>query len=109
MTTKTKQMSIELIQDVNENGELVTKEYQTPKFIPFSKLMKATKKLEKLEDKSEMEAMDEMMQAICDLYNNQFTTEELMDGLHAPDAVRVIRENIEFISTGELPKAETKK
>lgn len=109
MTTKTKQMSIELIQDVNENGELVTKEYQTPKFIPFSKLMKATEKLEKLEDKSEMEAMDEMMQVICDFYNNQFTTEELMDGLHAPDAVRVIRENIEFISTGELPKAETKK
>lgn len=104
MTTKTKQMSIELIQDVNENGELVTKEYQTPKFIPFSKLMKATKQLEKLEDKSEMEAMDEMMQVICDLYNNQFTPDQLMDGLHAPDAVRVIRENIEFISTGELPK-----
>lgn len=104
MTTKTKQMSIELIQDVNENGELVTKEYQTPKFIPFSKLMKATKQLEKLEDKSEMEAMDEMMQVICDLYNNQFTPDQLMNGLHAPDAVRVIRENIEFISTGELPK-----
>ena len=104
MTTKTKQMSIELIQEVKDNGELVTQEFKSPTFIPFSKLMKDTKQLEKLEDKSEMEAMDEMMQVICDLYNNQFTPDQLMDGLHAPDAVRVIRENIEFISTGELPK-----
>lgn len=104
MTTKNKQMSIELIQDVKEDGELVTKEYKTPKFIPFSKLMKATKKLEKIEEKSEMEAMDEMMEVICDLYDNQFTAQELMDGLHAPDAVNIIKENVEFISTGELPK-----
>ncbi|RIL33023.1 hypothetical protein BUY98_08820 [Staphylococcus gallinarum] len=106
MTTKLKQMSIELVKDVNENGELITEKYETPKFIPFSKLMKATKKLEKLEDKSEMEAMDEMFEVICDLYNNQFTVEQLTDGLHAPDAVRIIQENIEFISTGEIPKNE---
>lgn len=104
MAKQNQTMSIELVTDVKDNGELVTKEYYTPNFIPFSKLMKATATLDKLEDKSEMEAMDEMMQVICDLYNNQFTTDQLMDGLHAPDAVRVIRENIEFISTGELPK-----
>ena len=32
-----------------------------------------------------------------------------MDGLHAPDAAKVIEENISFLSTGELPKKEDKK
>jgi hypothetical protein len=106
MTTKLKEMSIELVTNVNEDGSVETQEYKTPTFIPFSKLMKATKKLEALEDKSEMEAMDEMFEVICDLYNNQFTVKQLTDGLHAPDAVRIIQENIEFISTGEIPKNE---
>lgn len=111
MTTKLKQMQIELVKDVKDNGELETEVFYSPKFIPFSKLIKATKTLEAVEDKPEMEAMDEMFQVVADLYNNQFTAQELMDGLHAPDAVKVIRENIEFISTGELPedKEEDKK
>lgn len=104
MTTKTKQMTIELVTEVKENGELVTQEFKTPIFIPFSKLIKITKELQGLEDKSEMEAMEEMAKVICDLYNKQFTPEQLMDGLHSPDAVRIIKENVEFISTGELPK-----
>ncbi|MEP9852106.1 hypothetical protein ABDK10_05325 [Staphylococcus aureus] len=106
MTTKLKQMQIDLVKEVKDNGDVITESFKTPKFIPFSKLMKATKKLEKLEEKSEMDAMDEMLEVICDLYNNQFTPDQLMDGLHAPDAVRIIRENIEFISTGELPKKQ---
>ncbi|OEK41308.1 phage tail assembly chaperone G [Staphylococcus saprophyticus] len=104
MTTKLNQMKIELVKDVKDNGELETEVFYSPKFIPFSKLIRATKTLEKVEDKSEMEAIDEMFQVVADLYNNQFTAQELSDGLHAPDAVRVIRENIEFISTGELPE-----
>ena len=107
MTKQFKQMSIDLITDVKEDGELVTTTYKTKGFIPFSKLMKITKKLEGMDKLSEQEAMEETFKVICeDLYENQFTVEQLMDGLHAPDAAKVIEENITFLSTGELPKKE---
>lgn len=110
MTKQFKQMSIDLITDVKEDGELVTTTYKTKGFIPFSKLMKITKKLEGMDKLSEQEAMEETFKVICeDLYENQFTVEQLMDGLHAPDAAKVIEENITFLSTGELPKKEDKK
>lgn len=110
MTKQFKQMSIDLITDVKEDGELVTTTYKTKGFIPFSKLMKITKKLEGMDKLSEQEAMEETFKVICeDLYENQFTVEQLMDGLHAPDAAKVIEENISFLSTGELPKKEDKK
>lgn len=110
MTKQFKQMSIELITDVKEDGEVVVTTYKTKGFIPFSKLMKITKKLEGMDKLSEQEAMEETFKVICeDLYENQFTVEQLMDGLHAPDAAKVIEENITFLSTGELPKKEDKK
>ena len=110
MTKQFKQMSIELITDVKEDGEVVVTTYKTKGFIPFSKLMKITKKLEGMDKLSEQEAMEETFKVICeDLYENQFTVEQLMDGLHAPDAAKVIEENISFLSTGELPKKEDKK
>lgn len=107
MTKQFKQMSIELITDVKEDGEVVVTTYKTKGFIPFSKLMKITKKLEGMDKLSEQEAMEETFKVICeDLYENQFTFDQLMDGLHAPDAAKVIEENITFLSTGELPKKE---
>ena len=110
MTKQFKQMSIELITDVKEDGEVVVTTYKTKGFIPFSKLMKITKKLEGMDKLSEQEAMEETFKVICeDLYENQFTFDQLMDGLHAPDAAKVIEENITFLSTGELPKKEDKK
>lgn len=111
MAKQNKTMSIKLVTDVKDNGELVTKEYYTPNFIPFSKLMKATATLDKLEDKSEMEAMEVTFSIISDLYNNQFTVEELMDGLDSRVAVSVIEKNMEYLTSGvaeEENKAEQK-
>jgi hypothetical protein len=42
------------------------------------------------------------------IYNNQFTKEELFNGLHAPDASRVLYEQILFITQG-AQSDETKK
>lgn len=92
-----KQMKIELVTDVKDNGELVKETFNAPNFIPFSKLIEVTKKLEGLEDKSEMDAMKETFQVVCDLYN-QFTVQELMDGLDSREAVSIIQENIQQLS-----------
>ena len=94
---------IELITEVDKNGEVKDKKvYVTPGFIPFSKLIEASKVLESVEEKSEMEGLQEMLKVVADLYNNQFTTQELLDGLHAPDAITVLQQQIEFISTGKV-------
>lgn len=102
MAKQNQTMSIELVTDVKDNGELVTKEYYTPNFIPFSKLMKATATLDTLEDKSEMESMNLTFQVICDLYNNQFDVDELMNGLDSREAVSVVQANIQYLSTGSV-------
>ena len=98
MAKQQKQMSIELVTDVKDNGELVTETYKAPNFIPFSKLIEATTKLDGLDDKSEMDAMKETFSVVCDLYNNQFTVEDLMNGLDSRTAVSVIQENIQHLS-----------
>lgn len=107
MAKQTKLNFIELIKDVDEKtGELNTKVYFTPKYIPFSKLMALTEKLESMEEKTEVEAMNEMFKVVAeDIYNGQFTVEELQDGLHAPEAVATLQEQIAFISEGKLTEA----
>ena len=98
MAKQQKQMSIELVTDIKDNGELETKVYKAPAFIPFSSLIQATTKLEGLEDKSEMDAMKETFQVVCDLYNNQFEVQELMDGLDSREAVSIIQGNIQQLA-----------
>ena len=44
-----------------------------------------------------------------DIYKNQFTVQELMDGLHAPEAIPELRAQIEFISQGELSEENEKR
>lgn len=109
MTKQTKLNFIELIKKEKDNGEFETVVYYTPKFIPFSKLIQLTKTLEAMEEKTEMEAMDEMFKVVCDLYNNQFTVEELQGGLHAPEAVETLQEQIEFISSGKVSEENDKR
>ena len=111
MAKQTKQMSIELVTDIKDNGELETKVYYAPTFIPFSKLISATSTLDGLGELSEMDAMKETFKVVADLYNNQFTVEQLMEGLDAREAVSVIEQNMEYLTTGitaEEEKAEQK-
>ncbi|WP_337227982.1 phage tail assembly chaperone G [Staphylococcus succinus] len=108
MTKQTKVNFIELIKGENENGELETEIFVTRKFIPFPELMELTKRLEALKDKSEMEAMQEMFKIVADLYKGKFTVEELMNGLHAPEAVETLQEQIQFVSEGYVSEEHQK-
>ncbi|WHI58996.1 hypothetical protein PYH69_09530 [Mammaliicoccus lentus] len=100
---------IELVTEVDEKGEVKDKKtFVTPGFIPFAKLMKASQALENTEGKTDMEAIDEMFKVVADLYNNQFTVEEIKNGLHAPDTVKELEGQIEFISSGKLDEERQK-
>lgn len=102
---------IKLIKEIDKDGNPKYQTYVTPGFIPFSLLYDSTDIMEGLEDKSEKEAMDAMLDLVVRIYNNQFTREDLINGLNAPDAVEEIQSQIAFLSEGKLAeerKAELK-
>ncbi|MDO0950194.1 hypothetical protein Q1L93_00110 [Mammaliicoccus sciuri] len=104
MAKKTKRNFIELIKEVNDKGEITkTKVYLTPAFIPFSKFTKKIKEVTELENdtkRNEYEKLPEFFAIISDLYNNQFTVDEMLDGLHTPEAMAEVRDQLGFFSEG---------
>lgn len=113
MAKKTKLNFIELITSEKENGEFETKVYFTPKYLPFSELMNLFEKveeIEKTEEDSGTNSIQEMFKLVAeDIYKNQFTVQELMDGLHAPEAMTEIRAQIQFVSQGEQSEENEKR
>ncbi|PKR79184.1 hypothetical protein CEY16_05405 [Halalkalibacillus sediminis] len=107
-----KRNMIELVKDVKQ-GELVTEKYLTPLFIPMKKVYEAVDTLEKINSsagtaKSERELIDNLLIFVVDLYDQQFTKEELFNGLHGPDATRKLQEQIIFAARG-IQDDDTKK
>lgn len=108
MTKKTKRNFIELIKEVDTDGNIKnTKVYLTPAFIPFSKFTKKMKEVTDLENdtkRSEYEKLPEFFAIVTDLYNNQFTVDEMLDGLHTPEAMAEVQNQIAFFSDGVVQK-----
>ena len=104
-----KRNMIELIKEVKE-GEIVTEKFLTPVFIPFSIIYEALDMIEEInKSKTEKDLLDKMIDFVATrIYNNQFTKEALFNGLHAPDASRILYEQILFITQG-AQSDETKK
>lgn len=98
-----KRNMIELVKEVKE-GEIITGKYLTPVFIPLSVVYQAidlTTELEKVTNATEKELIDKLVDFIVnDVYKNQFSKEDLINGLHAPEAVRILQEQILFIAQG---------
>lgn len=113
MAKQTKLNFIELITGEKENGEFETKVYFTPKHLPFSELMNLFEKveeIEKTEEDSGINNIQEMFKLIAeDIYKNQFTVQELMDGLHAPETMPEIKAQIQFVSQGEQSEENEKR
>jgi hypothetical protein len=104
-----KRNMIELVKEVKE-GEIITEKYLTPVFIPFSVVYEALDMVAEIEkSKTEKDLLDKMIDFVAArIYNNQFTKEILFEGLHAPDASRILYEQILFITQG-AQNDETKK
>ncbi|MDC7770335.1 hypothetical protein POL88_15515 [Priestia megaterium] len=104
---------IELIKEISEDGEILKSEkYLTPVFIPLSVVYQAMDLTSDMQDASaanERELIDRFVDFIVhDIYKDKFTKEELINGLHAPDAMETLRDQIRFVAQG-YQSDETKK
>lgn len=105
---------IELVKDVKE-GEIVTEKYLTPVFVPLkvvyeavdlmgelNQLGKATEEGQEIDEK---EIIYKMLEFTVKLYKGAFTKEQLEDGLHGPDAITTLQDQIIFIAQGKQTNA----
>ncbi|MCM3180244.1 phage tail assembly chaperone G [Cytobacillus horneckiae] len=110
-----KRNMIELVKEVKA-GEVVTEKYLTPVFIPFSVVYEAVDMVEEIDkseknknSSSEKELIDKLIDFVANkVYDKQFTKEQLFNGLHAPNAIETLQEQIMFVSQGRQ-NDETKK
>lgn len=108
--TKLKRNMIELVKDV-QGEEVITEKYWTPVFIPLTVVYEAIDLMEEAEAKEakERDILDKFIDFVASkVYKGQFTKDELINGLHAPDAIPTLREQIFFIAQGQQTD-ETKK
>ncbi|MFK3938944.1 phage tail assembly chaperone G [Alkalihalobacillus sp. NPDC078783] len=109
-----KRHMIELVKNVEEvqkGGEVVLERFWTPILIPFRKVQEALQMqvdIEK-EETTELAAMDMMANFVAkDIYDNQFTVDDLYNRLHAPDALATLQAQLAFVAQGDQTN-ETKK
>lgn len=97
-----KRSRINLVTEVKE-GEIITKTFLTPPFLPMSIMYEGLDVAESIENDglTEREKMEKMTIFVADtLYKGQFTTEELVNGLHGPEAVDTLQEQLIFATNG---------
>lgn len=104
MAATLKKNLIVLVKEVKE-GEILTETYYTPAFIPLSVVYQAidlSKEMGKVTLDNEVEIINKMVDFVAkEIYKDQFTKEDLINGLHAPDAIQTLREQIIFITRGQ--------
>src|SRR5699024_7767934 len=96
-------------EEANKGGEIETERFWTTAHTPLTVMNEAvdlSEKKAKIESgkskKSFRDAMDLMMDFIANkAYNGQFTKDDLVERLHAPDAINILQEQIGFIASGE--------
>ena len=111
-----KRNMIELVknpEEANKGGEIETERFWTPVHIPLKVMYEALDLSEEMANiesgkskKSFRDAMDLMMDFIANkAYNGQFTKDDLLNRLHAPDAINTLQEQIGFIASGETSES----
>lgn len=105
--SKLKRNTIELVEEIKE-GEIVTQTYVTPVFIPFSVVYEALDLLDQSDDENatEKDLVNKMLDFVATkIYAGQFTKEDLMNKLHAPDAIQALQEQVLFVAQGRQTDA----
>src|SRR5699024_3413163 len=114
-----KRNMIELVknrEEANKGGEIETERFWTPVHIPLKVMYEALDLSEEMANiesgeskKSFRDTMDLMMDFIANkAYNGQFTKDDLLERLHAPDAINTLQEQIMFIAQGETTDSTKK-
>lgn len=104
MVKKTKRNFVELIQEVNDKGEVTkSRTFLTPPFTPGPVLLELQDRIAKVEKgdfKTEKEAIMYMVEIVVDFYKKQFTADEFLEGTNAPEVIETMKNQIQFISDG---------
>ena len=100
-----KRNMIELVLEVKE-GEIVTKKYVTPVFIPLSVVYEAIDLMAELNSRksgqAEKDMIDKVLKFVAEkVYNNQFTRDDLFNYLHGPGAINELFMQVLFVARGE--------
>ncbi|MCF1614625.1 MAG: hypothetical protein L0J18_10335 [Tetragenococcus koreensis] len=82
----------------------------TPTQIPFRKIYDAADLMDEAsaEELSAKENIDQMLDMVVDIYNNQFTKDDLLDRMHAPDTMKELQNQIEFVGQGQMDEERKK-
>lgn len=96
------------VTDTEGNAKYDT--FITPTQIPFRKIYDAADLMDGASDEntSAQENIDQMLDMVVDIYNNQFTKDDLLDRLHSPDAVEELQQQIQFIAQGQMDEERKK-
>ncbi|MEC5422396.1 hypothetical protein QGM71_02685 [Virgibacillus sp. C22-A2] len=99
-----KRHMIEIVKEVKA-GEIVSEKYLTPVFIPMSVVYEAIdmiNEIDKTTAENEKELVDKLLAFVAEkAYGGQFTKDELFNGLHAPESMQILQEQILFIARGQ--------
>lgn len=101
---------IKLVKDVKDDKP-VFDTYLTPTFIPFRKMYEAVDVQDEIENNKELtekQQMDIMLDMVVEIYNKQFTRDQLLDGLHSPDAGQELMSQIEWVAQGKMNEERKK-
>lgn len=106
-----KKHTIELVKSVKE-GEIETEMYWTPAFLQYSYVYEAVDLMEDWaknpNKKKDKVVIEETADYVVRLYGEQFTKEELLNGLHAPELGERLYEQVRFVAQGEQNDATKK-
>lgn len=125
MAKNLKRNKLDIVTGVDGSGEVQVNTYLTPVFIPAEIWYEAIDVMEQLDDmerendqlpEEEQRPMSELMKEQIDLlidmvvkiYGNAFSRESLKKGLHAPQMMETLINQVQFIAQGQQDE-ETKK
>lgn len=133
MANKLKRNYIQLVEKLNDKGEPEFETYLTPHFIPADVWYESIDTLDQIqtmeddlkaaykasEDSEEpvklkssstlmKEQIEMLMDTVVKIYGKQFTKKDLRTKMHAPSMIEELREQIEFIASGQQDDATKK-
>lgn len=99
-------------EEVLKGAEPLYNTYVSPNFVPYRKMYEALEILEKNSsddsDVSQLEMTNIMIDFICELYGNQFKKDDVLDGMHSPNANEEIENQIQFFAQGVQTDSQKK-
>ena len=96
-----------VVSDVN--GDVKYETFVTSNSIPLRVIYDSVDFLEGADENiSPREGMDTMLDIVVKIYKGQFTKNDLLDRLHAPDATEELQQQILFAAQGEMDEERKK-